>query len=210
MSDLFFQRFRSDIQCKSNIPDPVSLGDLFAHLPTLETPRLFLRPMKMSDCQDVFAYSRDPEVARHVLWDAHQTIGQSRAYLRYILRQYRNGEPSSYGIVLKETNHLIGTIGFMWVNTENRSTEVGYSLSRSHWNQGLMTEALRAVIELAFDVMKLHRVEAQHETDNPASGRVMLKVGMRREGTMRGRIFNKGRYVDVDVYGILKEDRTQT
>lgn len=51
----------------------------------------------MSDCQDVFAYSRDPEVARHVLWDAHQSISQTRSYLRYMLRQYRNGEPSSYG-----------------------------------------------------------------------------------------------------------------
>ena len=94
----------------------------------------------------------------------------------------------------------------MWLNTENRSAEVGYSLAREYWNQGFMTEALRAVLDLAFRKLNLHRVEAQHETDNPASGRVMLKAGMRHEGTMRGRLFNKGRFVDVDVYAILRED----
>lgn len=207
MCDSLFQRLRGDLRPREE--DGGSFWyyrDIFSRLPVLQTPRLMLRPLKMSDCQDVFAYSRDPEVARHVLWDAHQTIGQTRGYLRYILRQYRNGDPSSYGIVLKESGHVIGTIGFMWLNAENRSAEVGYSLAREYWNHGLMTEALKAVLEMAFDVLKLHRVEAQHETDNPPSGRVMLKAGMRREGTMRGRLFNKGRFVDVDVYAILRED----
>lgn len=207
MSDAFFQRLRGELHLKEA---PATMdgyyGDVFSHLPVLETPRLLLRPLKMSDCQDVFTYCRDPEVARHVLWDAHQTIGQTRAFLRYILRQYRNGEPSSYGIVWKETHQVIGTIGFMWLNTENRSTEIGYSLSRDFWNRGIMTEALQAVIRMAFDTLKLHRVEAQHDTANPASGRVMFKCGMLHEGTLRGRIYNKGQYIDVDIYAILRED----
>ena len=207
MHDTLFQRLRGELRPKEYDGDSFwYYRDIFSRLPVLETQRLLLRPLKMSDCQDVFAYSRDPEVARHVLWDAHQTIGQTRGYLRYILRQYRNGDPSSYGIVLKDTGHVIGTIGFMWLNTENRSAEVGYSLAREYWNQGFMTEALRAVLDLAFRKLNLHRVEAQHETDNPASGRVMLKSGMRHEGTMRGRLFNKGRFVDMDVYAILRED----
>ena len=94
----------------------------------------------------------------------------------------------------------------MWLNTENRSTEIGYSLSREFWNRGIMTEALQAVIRMAFDTLKLHRVEAQHDTANPASGRVMLKCGMLHEGTLRGRIYNKGQYIDVDIYAILRED----
>lgn len=207
MSETFFQRLRDELHLKEPPPEmPAFYGDIFSRLPILETPRLMLRPLRMSDCQDVFAYSRDPEVARHVLWDAHQSISQTRSYLRYILRQYRNGEPSSYGIVWKENEQVIGSIGFMWLNTENRSAEIGYSLARPYWNRGIMSEALCAVLKMAFTTLRLHRVEAQHETDNPASGRVMLKAGMRREGTMRGRIFNKGRFVDVDVYGILQED----
>ncbi len=178
----------------------------FAKLPTLETPRLWLRRMTLADADDIFAYSRDPEVSRHVLWDAHRSIHDSRAYLRYIQRQYRAGEPSSWGIESKETGHLIGTIGFMWWNREYHSAEVGYSLSRAQWNKGLMTEALREVIRFGFDEMALHRIEAQHETDNPSSGRVMEKAGMRKEGVLRGRLFNKGRYVDVALYAILRDE----
>jgi len=162
--------------------------------------------MTMADAQDIFAYSRDPEVSLHVLWDAHRTIHDSKAYLRYILRQYRQNEPSSWGIELVETGRLIGTIGFMWWNRENRSAEAGYSLSRVYWNQGLMTEALAEVIRFGFEEMHLNRVEAQHETANPASGRVMEKVGMRKEGVLRGRLYNKGRFVDVALYAILRGD----
>lgn len=179
---------------------------LFSRLPELSTQRLLLRKMTMADAQDIYEYSSDPEVSRHVLWEAHRTLHDSRAYLRYILRQYRNGDPSSWGIVLKSTNRLIGTIGYMWWNQENHSAEVGYSLARSQWNRGLMTEALWAVLRFGFEEMRLHRIEAQHEVDNPASGRVMEKCGMHLEGTLRGRLYNKGRYVDVALYAILAEE----
>lgn len=179
---------------------------VFTRLPEISTQRLLLRKMNMADAQDIFDYSSDPEVSRHVLWDAHRSIHDSRAYLRYILRQYRNGEPSSWGIVLKQTNQLIGTIGYMWWNQENHSAEVGYSLARSQWNRGIMTEALWAALRFGFDEMRLHRIEAQHEVENPASGRVMEKCGMRPEGILRGRLYNKGRYVDVALYAILAEE----
>lgn len=181
-------------------------SSFFSHMPKLETERLLLRRMTMADAQDIFAYSRDPEVSRHVMWDAHSYIGESRAYLRYVRRQYRNNEPSSWGIELKGTGRLIGTIGFMWWNRDNRSAEVGYSLARAQWNKGLMTEALRTIIRFGFEEMRLNRIEAQHETANPASGRVMEKAGMRLEGVLRQRLYNKGKYVDVALYSILRGD----
>lgn len=190
----------------ADLSAPETPADVFARLPVLETPRLILRPMNMRDAQDIYAYSKDPEVARHVLWEAHRSISDARLYLRYMLRQYRNGLPSSYGIVLKETGRLVGTIGFMWYNEEHASTEVGYSLAREWWNQGLMTEALRAVVDMAFRTLHVNRIEAMHDSANPASGRVMLKCGMHHEGTLRRKIFNKGRYVDVELYAILAGD----
>ena len=190
----------------SDFVDPPTAADVFARLPVLETERLILRPMKMSDAEDIFAYSKDPEVARHVLWDAHRSISDSRFYLKYMKRQYKTGQPSSYGIVLKETGRLVGTIGFMWYNADNRATEVGYSLARWLWNQGLMTEALHAVLDMAFEHLHVHRIEAMHDAANPASGRVMIKCGMHHEGTLRHRVFNKGRFVDVELYAILEED----
>ena len=101
---------------------------------------------------------------------------------------------------------MIGTIGFMWINLDYRSGEVGYSLSRAYWNQGIMTEALRAVLAFGFDTLQLNRIEAQHETDNPASGRVMEKAGMRPEGTLRAKVYNKGRFTDVRIWAVLKKD----
>lgn len=186
--------------------EPASPGDVFSRLPVLDTPRLILRAMTMRDAQDIYAYSCDRQVAQHVLWDAHRSLADSRAYLRYILRQYREGMPSSYGIVLKETGQLIGTIGFMWMNVDNATVEVGYSLARAYWNRGVMTEALQALIDMAFTLLPVNRVEAQHETNNPSSGRVMLKCGMRHEGTLRQRVLNKGKFVDVELYAILKQD----
>ena len=181
-------------------------SDIFAQLPTLRTPRLTLRAARMSDARDMYEYSRDPEVARHVLWEAHTSIHQTRGYLRYILRQYRTGAPSTFVIELTAERKVIGTIGQMWIQRENRSAEIGYSLSRQYWNQGLMTEALSALLRFCFDTLRLNRVEAQHETDNPASGAVMRHAGMRHEGLLRQRIYNKGRYVDVDLYAILRAD----
>ncbi len=178
----------------------------FELMPSLDTPRLALRKLTMRDAADIYAYCCDAEVARHVLWDAHTSIAESKSYLRYMLRKYRMGEPSSWGIELKATGKVIGTIGYMWFQRDNNAAEVGYSLSRRYWNQGLMTEALKAVLNYSFDKLALHRVEAQHETLNPASGIVMQKAGMQYEGTLRGRLYNKGKYVDVALYAMLRGD----
>ena len=70
----------------------------FDHMQELHTQRLLIRRLAMRDAADLFDYCRDPEVARHVLWDAHLSISESRAYIRYMLKKYRMGEPSSWGI----------------------------------------------------------------------------------------------------------------
>ena len=188
---------------------------LFDDMPRLETPRLILRRLEMRDAPDLFDYSRDPQVAKHVLWDAQTSVSEARAYVRYMLRRYRAGEPASWGIEEKETGRVVGTIGYMWYQRDNNACEVGYSLARRRWNRGYMTEALAEVLRFSFEELGVHRVEAQHEVENAASGAVMRKCGMRKEGTLRGRLYNKGRYVDVDLYAMLREDyarwaRTET
>ena len=112
-----------------------------------------------------------------------------------------NGE-----IELTAQRKVIGTIGLMWMLRDNRSAEIGYSLSRQYWNQGIMSEAVEAILRFCFDTLRLNRVEAQHETDNPASGAVMRHAGMKHEGMLRQRVYNKGHYVDVELYAILRED----
>lgn len=180
--------------------------DFNGYMPVLETERLRLRKLTMRDAEDIYSYGRDPLVAKHVLWEAYRSVGEARAYLRYMLRKYRMNEPASWGIELKSSGRIIGTIGYMWIQSDNAAAEVGYSLARAHWGQGIMTEALEAVIAYAFDSLRLNRVEAIHEPANPASGAVMRKCGMQYEGRLRQKLCNKGRYVDVDLYAILKSE----
>ena len=186
--------------------DPDTPQDFFSRLPVIETERLILRKLTMRDASDMFRYCQDKEVARHVLWEAHTSILETRAYIRYNLYQYRSGEPASWGIVLRETNRVVGTIGYMSYNADNSTVEIGYSLAREQWGKGLMTEALLAVIGETFRTLKVHRIEAMHFTDNPASGRVMAKCGMTHEGHMRERICCKGVFRDVEMWGILRKD----
>ncbi len=178
----------------------------FSALPRLETPDLILRPARRSDAADIFAYSSDPEVARYVLWDPHQSLAESREYIRYLRRLYREGMPSSWLLELKADRRVIGSMGFVWYSPLNRSAEVGYSLARPVWNRGLATQALSAVVASAFSSLPLHRLEAQHDVRNPASGRVLEKCGFRREGILRGRVFNKGEMVDTVLWSLLRSD----
>ncbi len=175
-------------------------------MPTLETKRLILRRITMRDAKDIFAYSKDAEVARHVLWSAQKDESEAKDYCRFMMKRYRCDQPSSWGIIEKATGKLVGTIGYMDHNEDNATVEVGYSLARWLWNSGYMTEALSRVIAYTFDAMDINRIEAQHELENPSSGRVMEKCGMKKEGELRQRLYNKGRYVDVALYAILKED----
>ena len=185
---------------------PMAPAAYFASLPELETSRLVLRPLKMRDAGDIFAYASDPDVARYVLWEPHKTVADTRNYIRYIRALYHRGLPASWAVTLRESGQVIGTIGFMWYSDANSAAEIGYSFSKAHWNMGYATEALRAVIDSVFRTLPVNRLEAQHDVRNPASGRVMEKCGMRKEGVLRQRIKNKGEFVDVALWSFLRTD----
>ncbi len=181
----------------------------FSRLPVLESDRLILRSVRRQDAKDIFAYASDPEVARYVLWEPHRSLADTRSYIRYIRALYRRGFPASWAVALRESGRVIGTIGFMWYSGASCSAEVGYSFSREFWNRGLATEALSAVIRSAFASLPINRIEAQHDIRNPASGRVMEKSGMRKEGILRQRLKNKGEFIDTVLYAILRADLEQ-
>ena len=189
-------------------PEVGDASAYFSDLPILETSSLVLRPVRMEDAKDIFRYASDPEVARYVMWEPHRSISDTRAYIRYIRSLYRRGLPSSWAVVHKLSGSVIGSIGFVGYSPVHHAAEIGYSFSRQYWNRGFATQALSAVIDSAFDrIDGLHRLEAQHDVRNPASGRVMEKCGMRFEGILRGRLWNKSEYIDVALYSILRSDR---
>ncbi len=183
-----------------------SYQSVFKALPTLPTPRLLLRPLKTKDREDLFAYAKDDEVSKFVLWDTHQSLLDAHLFIKAARKQYKKGLPSTFAIEDKETGKMVGTIGFMWINTEFKSAEIGYSLSRRFWNKGIMTEALGEILKFSFNTLHLNRVEAQFIKENIPSQRVMEKCNMQYEGLLRERVFIKGQFKDVMLYAILKND----
>lgn len=179
----------------------------FRDLPTLHTERLTLRRMIPHDAGDMYAYSRDPEVARYMLWEAHQSLRDSQNFLRFVQERYSRGDPAAWGLVERESGAFIGSCGLQenWIPEHSRA-EIGYVLSREHWGRGLMTEAVSAVIRVAFERLGLNRVEARCIAGNEASMRVLEKAGMSYEGTSRSSHFVKGEFRDLHHYSILSAD----
>lgn len=179
---------------------------ILKNLPKIYCKRIIIRKIEKSDAKNMFEYAKNKEVAKHVLWDAHRSVEDSMSVINYIQRLYKLGEPSSMAIALKDSNRIIGTIGYSKIDIEHNSAEIGYSLDMLEWNKGYMTEALMAMIDFSFRYLRLNRLEAQHELDNPASGVVLKKCGFVEEGLLRKRLYNKTTYADVKLYSILYED----
>lgn len=178
----------------------------FRALPTIDTPRLRLRPPSMADAADLYAYARDEAVSRFVLWERHRTLRDSKAALRGMIAANRQGRPGTFALELRAEARMVGTLGFQWLDPENLSSELGYSIARRLWGQGLAAEALLAAVRYAFETLGLQRLEARHDVLNPASGRVLEKAGFTCEGIQLSSVSLKGRRADMRCWALLRED----
>lgn len=180
--------------------------DLFKNLPVLETERMKLRKLTIRDAGDVFEYASVEEVTRYVSWEPHRTLADTKSFLKHVLFQYEKGIPTSWGLVLKENDKLIGTGGFLWWSIENSKAEIGYVVSNLYWNRGIATEALHRILKFGFEIMHLERIEARCFVENTASERVMQKCGMKLEGILRSSMYIKGAFRNFKLYSILRDE----
>ncbi|OAT83574.1 acetyltransferase [Bacillus sp. MKU004] len=176
--------------------------------PSIETERLLLQKFTLTDTLAAFDnWLSDERVSDNRVSAAHQSVSETKERVNRILSDYESEEFCYWAIKLKESGELIGEIDLYDMEEATGNCEVSYSLGYRWWNKGYGTEALRAVVEFGFTKMKLHKISAAHNTDNPASGRIMNKAGMMQEGTIRDMIRNsKNQYKDCAFYGILQED----
>jgi len=174
--------------------------------PVLLTRRLRLRPYRREDYQMMFDnWAGDPEVAKYVNWGAHQSAEITRGLVDMWVEGYES--PTVYRWGIEKDGELIGDISIVTWREEEQSCEIGYCLCRRFWNQGIMTEALRRVITFLFETVGFHRIQLCHDVMNPASGRVMEKCGLQKEGVFRGMKKRKdGAWMDVAYYAILADD----
>ena len=176
---------------------------------TIETDRLILRRFTMEDAEAMFlGWATDPEVCRHMTWPPHENMEVTRALLERWTGSYGAADYYNWAIVLKENGpEPIGNISTAHVKESTLCATMGYCMSRTHWGKSVMTEALTAVIDFFFDEVGFNRIDADHAVDNPASGRVMEKSGMRYEGTHRQAVRTNCGIVDIKKWAILKSDR---
>ena len=154
--------------------------------PTLTTQRLILRPFAPEDAPVVQRLAGDRAVADTTERIPHPyENGMAETWIATHPQQFRDLKECTFAIVLKDGQQVIGAVGLTLTMAHARG-ELGYWIGREFWNHGYCTEAARAVVEYGFSVLGLHRIHARHLTRNPASGRVMEKLGMQYEGRLRG------------------------
>ena len=119
--------------------------------------------------------------------------------------KYEKGELVNFAITLRSDGELIGAVGLTLVSAHLRG-EIGYWIGKPYWGQVYCTEAARAVVRYGFDVLRVNRIESRHFAGNPASGRVMQKLGMSPEGCLRQHVRKEGEFVDMVLYGLLRSD----
>ncbi len=174
---------------------------------TLATDRLVLRRLTLDDAQQMFDnWAADPRVTRHLSWQTHPDVAESRAVLGMWLPHYDEPDFYQWGVALSDGGELIGTIDVVSAVEAAGLFHIGYCYGHRWWGQGLGTEALGAVVDLLIGRVGAHKVEAMHDPRNPASGRVMERVGMRREGIRRQCHRSSLGICDGCYHGILAEE----
>ena len=179
--------------------------------PTLQTARLTLRPFTLADAADVQRLAGEREIADTTLNIPHPyEDGMAEQWISTHQDRYAKGELATFALELRDVTTLIGTVSLQ-IHEQHANAELGYWIGTPFWSRGYCTEAAHAVVGYGFEALHLHRVYAYHMKRNPASGRVLQKIGMGYEGCLRQHVKKWEQFEDLEAYGILREEwATQT
>lgn len=173
----------------------------------IETPRLILREFSMNDAEAVFHnWESDDKVTEFLRWPTAQSISETESVLQEWVNNYADQSFYQWAIVPKEFGEPIGTISVVGMDEKTEKVHIGYCIGSKWWKQGYTSEAFLAIIPFFFQEVKVNRIESQHDPNNPNSGKVMKKCGLKYEGTMKKADWNNKGIVDACMYGLVAED----
>ncbi|HLP10737.1 MAG TPA: GNAT family N-acetyltransferase [Flavobacteriales bacterium] len=178
----------------------------FDPFPVLETQRLCLRKFTTEDTPAMFVLRSDEEIMHFIPRPLAKTEQDARELIDKMNTGIANAELINWAIVLKETNALIGLVGFVKIHKEHYRGELGYMLHKNFHGKGLMLEATTAVIEHGFNTMNLHSIEAIINPANSKSARVLERHNFRKEAHFKENFFHRGVFEDTIIFGLLKSD----
>lgn len=174
--------------------------------PQIVTDRLILKAFSLSDAPDVQRLAGNEEVARNTLAMPFPYLeGMAENWIAKHQQEFEEHKSLVLAIILKESNNLAGAIG-QSLQLPYAYAELGYWIGKEYWGRGYCTEAVKAVIDYGFDQLGLHKIFASHFSNNPASGRVMHKAGMKYEATLKSHMLHWGEHKDLVYYGIWREE----
>ena len=189
---------------------PGTFWDRFYSLNTMFEPknitthRLHLRTLSLVDAPAVQRLASDHDIAATTLSIPHPyPEDAAEQWIRTGVEAAERGELANFVITLTASGDLVGWIGLS-INSDHDRAEMGYWIGKPYWGCGYATEAARAVLHYGFETVGLNRIVAHHMIHNPASGRILTKIGMQREGFMPQHIKKWDRYVDLIAYGITR------
>ena len=171
----------------------------------LETDRLILRRFTAEDDSAMFKnWCADPDVTKYLMWKTHESIEESRQVLSDIwLSHYDEPDFYQWAIEVKDIHEPIGSIGAVKSDDKTQMVHIGYCIGRAWWRKGYTSEALCRLVRFFFEDVGLNRIESRHDSRNPNSGKVMLKAGLRYEGTSLQSDWNNQGICDAANYAIL-------
>ncbi|WP_077804813.1 GNAT family N-acetyltransferase [Streptococcus mitis] len=175
----------------------------------LQTNRLILRRFVESDAEDMFQnWASSAENLTYVTWNSHPDVENTRNSIRNWVASYANPNYYKWAIYLKENpEQVIGDISIVKIDEDDSSCEIGYVLGKVYWGNGIMTEALKSVLDFCFTQACFQKVKARYTSLNPASGHVMDKTGMSYLKTVANGVERKGYIANLIYYQISGEDR---
>jgi ribosomal-protein-alanine N-acetyltransferase len=163
----------------------MSLDSVFQSFPQLETSRLVLRRMQATDAQAIFRILADDEVTRYYDDATFTDVSQASDQIEAWESGFINKRCIRWGITCKDDRLVIGSCGYYGFHTWHMRASIGYELAHPFWRQGIMTEALSAIIDLGFKEMGLNRIDAVVMPENVASIKLLEKLGFCNEGLLR-------------------------
>ena len=174
---------------------------------TIETERLILRKFTTDDAMDMYKnWASDDMVTKFLTWPTHKDVEASKAVINLWIKESESENNYQWGIELKDTKEVIGSIGVVNIALDIEAVEIGYCIGKNYWRQGIMSESFKALIDFFFQEVQVNRIEAKHDTNNPGSGKVMSKCGLKFEGIKRKGGINNTGICDMAYYAILKSD----
>jgi len=176
-----------------------------ADQPTLKTDRLTLRPFALDDANVLRPLVGDKDIAATTLSIPHPyPDGEAERWISKTHEKYQEGIAAAFAIILNDTGKIVGSIS-IWIEHKHSHAELGYWIGKPYWNNGYCTEAGQAILSYGFKERDLNRIHAHHMTKNPQSGKVMQKMGMSYEGTLRQHVMKDGKYQNLAIYAITKD-----